>query len=60
MQEFELTINVFIREKNTGAWNNALEVRETLTVDAASFMDAADILGKFHELAVGLRKKTAE
>ena len=59
MQAFDLTINITIREKPETAgysYGNALEVRETVTVTATGFMEAAAILGKFHELAKAQQK----
>jgi len=47
--EFELTINVSIRHRNHGG--AGLEVRESVFLNADSFMQLATVLARFHELA---------
>lgn len=49
MSQYELTINATIQEK--GGYNGRLQVAETVIVSATSFLELAEILGRFHSLA---------
>lgn len=46
--EFELSVNVDIRQKNAGF--NGLQIRETATLNAETFLELAEILSQFHKL----------
>lgn len=56
MNEFELTINVSVRQVNN--YNGSLQVNETVVVPAAGFLALCQVLGQFHELAESLKGKT--
>lgn len=49
MQKYQLTINATIQEE--GGYNGRLQINETVTVNASSFLELAEILGRFHSLA---------
>jgi len=52
--ELELHIRIDLRQPQMGGSGIALEQSATLTV--ASFLEAAKILGRFHDLVEELRK----
>ena len=54
-QEYELRINATIRDMSPGG--GYLNIEESVTVDAVSFLELATILGKFHELAQKIQKE---
>lgn len=59
-QKFVLRINVSIQETDErGCWiGNQLEVRDQTEVKAASFLEVAQVLGRFHDLAQVIKKET--
>ena len=53
---FELTISAAIRDVRSGL--PALELRETVRLSTYGFLELAKVLGRFHDLALELRKDT--
>lgn len=54
--KYELHINATIRQVEQGYGHGTLEIRESVTLDAASFMELSKILAQFHELAQKLKE----
>lgn len=52
---YQLELHVTIRPE--GNFSQGLEVRETATVRAETFLEVAAILAKFHELTLTLRDR---
>lgn len=47
--KYQLIINATIQED--GGYNGRLQINETVTLNARSFLELAEILGQFHTLA---------
>ena len=54
---YQLELHATIRQTEGIFGHGGLEVRETVNLNAASFLELAGILAKFHELAEMLRVK---
>lgn len=48
-KQFELTVTAEIRDRSMGG-APGLQIRESIRLDAASFLELAKILGQFHDL----------
>lgn len=53
---YELNINITIRSN----FGDNLQVSETVSIQAADFLDMAKVLGQFHDLAVAMKIQSAE
>lgn len=55
--KYELQINATIRQIEPYSGGGCLEVRESVTLNAESFLELSQVLGQFHELARKLREE---
>jgi hypothetical protein len=61
-QHFVLRINVSIQQTDQrGSYTgNCLEINDRTELKAESFLEVAKVLGRFHDLAVVIKKETAD
>lgn len=57
--KMQLEVHIFIRSVDEWGYSQSggLEIREQVVVGADTFLEAAKILGQFHDLAQVLSKK---
>lgn len=52
-EKYEMQVSMYIRDSRGGNLN----VSETVSIEASSFLEIAKILGTFHDLAQSLKTK---
>jgi len=59
MKKFELVYSleiIEVDERGTRVHNNGLRVSDSVTLHHMGFMEVAQVMGRFHELAEAIRK----
>ena len=51
--EFELQFQIYLRQ--TGYGSGQIQLSETVTIGAMSFLELAKVLGQFHDLAESIK-----
>lgn len=53
----EVNIRLYSVDERGGTYGGGLELRETVMLSVAGFLEAAKILGQFHDLAQSVKKE---
>lgn len=56
----EIGIRLYSVDERGYSAGGALELRETVTLSVAGFLEAAKVLGQFHDLAQAVKKEKEE